>query len=128
MNCHIILKIETAVMNKSDSVQERICQFYGKNKKLGNTTTFKHSFEEGIRQSTINDEIKSVKNGIGAKRCKGQGIRSEKIHPKKVDQFKKFFKKISNSGRWQLRNFSAVRMLPNQTMLDTMPQEKIDSG
>ena len=51
-------------MNKQESVRKRICQFFEKNKKLGNKATLQHFLAERVARSTIYDAIKKSKSRI----------------------------------------------------------------
>ena len=78
-------------MNKQESVRNRICQFFEKNKKFGNKVTLNHFLAEGIPRRSIYNAIKRVNDGNGAERRKGSGRLAEKMPPKKIKRLQKEF-------------------------------------
>ena len=70
-------------MSKIDETLERICNFFQKNRKFGNKPTLYHFLAEGVPRSTIYDVIQRVRNGLSAKRRKGQGRIAKKMPSKK---------------------------------------------
>ena len=97
-------------MNKQESVRKRICQFFEKNKKLGNKATLQHFLAEGIARSTIYDAIKRVNDGIGPERRKGSGRPVKKMPPKQIKLLQRHFDhKDGKSQREAARKFQITQ-------------------